>query len=202
MHRSEKLAEHIVKAGQRVLTSHPVASIAHDTNGVTVVCRNGKTFRCHRVIVAMPPTSASKLHWSPQLPYHREQLHQRNFMGCIIKVLVLYARPFWRLNGFSGQVACDTSTGPVFNTVDDCYVAADGSTQPALVAFINGDPARQWGTRPAQQRREAVLAQLARWFGQEALSPVEYAEYDWGADPWTRGCPIGMWSVCYPLCNG
>jgi monoamine oxidase len=64
---------------------------------------------------------------------------------------------------------------------------------PALVVFINGARAVEWSARPAEERKEVVLQQLAGWFGPRALMPVEYVEKDWVSDPHTRGCPIASY---------
>ena len=71
------------------------------------------------------------------------------------------------------------------------YSSADGS-QPGLVGFIEGAPARAWGARPAAERRQAVLRNLARFFGPEAEQPTHYVEQDWTAERWTGGCSAGV----------
>lgn len=59
------------------------------------------------------------------------------------------------------------------------------------MCFINGEGARVYGLKTADERRAAVLKQLAGWFGKEAMEPIEYLEKDWAADPYTNGCPVG-----------
>ena len=71
------------------------------------------------------------------------------------------------------------------------FTSADG-TQPGLVGFIEGAPAREWGARPAAQRRTAVLRDFARFFGSEAEAPTEYVDQDWAAERWTGGCSAGV----------
>jgi monoamine oxidase len=66
--------------------------------------------------------------------------------------------------------------------------------QPALLAFVVGDPARVWSTRPAIERREAVLSVMARCFGPAAAAPTHYLEQDWSSEPYSRGCPVGILS--------
>jgi monoamine oxidase len=66
---------------------------------------------------------------------------------------------------------------------------------PCLVAFLNADAGRAWSGVPPAARRDAVLAQLARWFGPPALAPLEVRDKDWGADPFTRGCPIATYGA-------
>ena len=53
------------------------ASVVATTNA----CRVLRRVRCRRIIIAMPPASASRIVFTPQLPYMREQLNQRAFMG-------------------------------------------------------------------------------------------------------------------------
>ena len=33
---------------------------------------------------------------------------------------------------------------------------------------------------------------FARYFGPQALHPVEYIDHDWGTEEWSRGCPIAF----------
>lgn len=37
-----------------------------------------------------------------------------------------------------------------------------------------------------------VLAQLARWFGEQARQPSQVVSVDWRAEPWSRGCPVAV----------
>ena len=101
---SERLAKEVQSNGGEVLLDHPVQEVSQTTKHAVVQCFNGRQFHCKRVVVAMPPVSASKIRWTPQLPHARSQLHQRNFMGCIIKVVVFYQDTFWRSKGYSGMV--------------------------------------------------------------------------------------------------
>jgi monoamine oxidase len=128
------------------------------------------------------------------VPVARDQLTQRLPMGATVKCLALYARPFWRDRGLSGEAVCHG--GPVCVVFDN--TTSDGA-QPALLAFVVGDPARGWAARPAAERRALVLSTFARLFGPEALEAEGYEELDWSAEEWTRGCPVanagpGVWT--------
>jgi monoamine oxidase len=172
--------------GDRVRLEHPVRAIERDDDGVTVRT-DAATFRAARVIVAIPPTLCGRIDYTPELPARRDQLTQRMPMGSVIKCIAAYKRPFWRDAGYSGEVLADT--GAIQLGFDDC--SHDGS-HAALVGFMLGENAREWTARPEDARRQAVLAEFARFFGSEALSPVEYAEKDWLAEPWSRGCYVGF----------
>lgn len=176
-----RLAERL---GERVVLAAPVAAIEQVADGVAVHAA-GRTVRARYAIVAVPPPLAARIRFTPALPALRDQLLQRFPMGATTKVLATYARPFWREQGFSGEAVA--SDGPVTATFDN--TSHDGA-QPALVAFVVGEPARAWGARAADVRRQAILLALARFFGPDAGAPLEYREQDWAAEPWTRGCPV------------
>ena len=188
---------------------------------VRVTCANGAVLEADVVILALPPPLAGNVTFRPELDAPRCALMAGARMGGIIKSVAVYERPFWREAGFSGEAVADTSeagSGPVFNGFDNSLPTpgaaartatlpasagaaaglpltsgTDGATLPALVLFINGAKAVEWSGRPAEERRSAVLAQLARWYGPAALSPLEYLEKDWCADEHTRGCPIASY---------
>ena len=68
---------------------------------------------------------------------------------------------FWRAAKLSGEVVADVKAGPVFNVYDETRPIADkpGEEQPALVTFINGDPARVWGARSFEDRKAGIARQ-------------------------------------------
>ena len=223
---SERLAERAQSRGARLLLGHAVvalelvAAVGSDgargeaasagggggggSGRVLVTCANGARILCDRVVVAVPPPIAGGIAYLPALSPARRALMREATMGGIIKVIAVYATPFWREQGFSGEVICDTAADPaglpVFNVFDGCVPrdGSDATTQPPplvpiLTCFMNGARAREFSLRAPAERRAAVLAQLARYFGEAALAPVEYLEHDWCADPFTRGCPIASY---------
>merc|ERR1712232_545598 len=142
-------------------------------------------------IFAAPPARLETIKFQPPLPKARQELQSSQFIGCIIKSIAIYRRPFWRDSGFSGEVVAesDEDTNPCFNAYDHCV---DGKAM--LVCFINGACAKAWSNRSDEERKAAVLRQLVKWFGDEARNPVDYLEKNWVVDEFTGGCPIG----CFP----
>ena len=107
----------------------------------------------------------------------------------------LYPTPFWRDEGWSGQV-----------TNNDALVSITFDNTPAsgspgvLLGFVEGKAARIWGERSLQERREAVTACMADYFGPQAAQPFDYVEKYWAADEYSRGCysgymPPGIWTA-------
>ena len=148
---------------------------------------DGTTLRARHVVLAIAPALVRTIAFTPALPAERDQLLQRMPMGATIKCLAVYERPFWRAAGFSGEVVSDS--GLISVTYDN--TSHDGG-HAALVAFIVGAAARQWSARGEAARRAAVLAALADWFGPQAAEPIFYEDKDWSADPWSAGCPVGV----------
>lgn len=174
------------RLGDAVHLRAPVRQVRQSNQAVTLTCDRGE-LRARYAIMAMPPALLGRIDYEPALPATRDQLTQRIPMGSAIKILVTYDRPFWRELGYSGEVVC--TTGPVTVWFDNC---SHDNAQPALLGFVVGKAARQWTTRSAGERRRALISSLVRYFGQHAGAPTEVVEQDWNAEPWTRGCPVGV----------
>jgi monoamine oxidase len=183
---AQKLSIRMAEAlGNRVVLECPVWALEQTADGVTLETARG-TFRGRYVIVAIPPLLAGRIRYASGLPPRREQLMARMPMGSCIKYVATYERAFWREAGYSGEAFSDT--GPTTTTFDDS--SHDGS--PALVTFSDGGVSRIWGDRPPEERRQAVLAELTRFFGPQAAHPTGFIEKNWSDDPWSGGCYAGV----------
>lgn len=192
---TQQLAEGLAaQLDEPVLFGAPVRSITQDGDGVRVETDRG-TLRAERVVVALPPALAGRIHYAPALPARRDQITQRMAMGSAIKVIVRYERAFWRDDGLSGEAVSDH--GPLRLVFDDS--AHDGS-QACLVGFFLGHTALRFSGRPDARRRAAVDT-LVRLFGPRARTPIDYVDQDWPAEPFSRGCYVGVlgpgaWTAC------
>ncbi|GAC56050.1 putative flavin-containing amine oxidase [Gordonia hirsuta DSM 44140 = NBRC 16056] len=185
-----RIAEELAaQLGPRVVLGSPVTDIAWDPaagpaepTGVTV---SGPGTRVHaeRAVIALAPTLAGRLRYSPLLPTDRDQLTQRMPMGRVIKINVAYSEPFWRTAGFSGQANSDTR--PMGTVFDNCL---PGDDRGVLVGFLEGRHADAAARMEPEQRRRAVLDDLAGYFGEQARAPLAYLEKDWAAEEFSRGC--------------
>jgi len=57
-----------------------------------------------------------------------------------------------------------------------------------VVGYLRGRQAIELGEADLAQRRAAVLGCLRRFFGERAVTPVDYLDLDWSAEEWSRGC--------------
>ncbi|NMO03203.1 flavin monoamine oxidase family protein [Gordonia sp. TBRC 11910] len=188
---SERLAQELGEGIVRL--NSPVRTITHDAAGVTVAYDGGE-ISAQRVIVAIPPTLAGRLAYSPALPASRDGLTQQIPMGSVIKVQIAYETPFWRTAGLNGfGVSLD----------DELSVTLDNSPADAscgvIVAFFEGAHARTAAALSDDERRASALNTLAKLFGEQALSPIDYVEKNWMEEEYTRGCyggrlGAGVWT--------
>jgi monoamine oxidase len=172
--------------GSRVVLNAPVRSIAQSPSGVTVVS-DAVTATGQRVIVAIPPTLASRIDYQPALPPLRDQLTQHMPQGTLMKFEAVYSTPWWRAKGLNGQAVSEN--GPVKVTFDG---SPFDDSPGILMGFVGGHDARVWEDRPASELRDAALQNLANYFGNEALSPTQVLTFNWSTEVWNRGCPVAV----------
>jgi monoamine oxidase len=172
--------------GKRVVLGAPARRIEQTRSGVTVYSDRGLVAKGKQVIVAMAPSLAGRIRYTPRLPALRDQLTQRVPNGSVIKCEAVYDKPFWRDDGLTGQAVSDAS--PVRITFDN---TVPDDSRGVLLGFIEGSAAREYGPKPASERRQAVLNNFATYFGDAALKPKAYYEKNWSAEAWTRGCYTG-----------
>ncbi|NRQ37915.1 FAD-dependent oxidoreductase [Nonomuraea sp. NN258] len=165
--------------------AEPVRRIEHTSGGARVLTDLGR-HDARRVVVAIPPVLAGRVDYSPALPVQRDGLTQRMPAGHGLKTHAVYDRPFWRDQGLSG--ISTSNDGPLTETADNTPPGGPGAV---LTSFAYGAEAHRLRAMDAAARRRAVLERLAALFGARALEAREFVEYDWSAQPWTRGCFSG-----------
>jgi monoamine oxidase len=185
---SALIAERIAaELGARVVLSAPVREILQGSGVRHVVVKaDGITVEAKRVIVAVPPQLAAEIHYEPGLPGRHRELLRRRPMGANMKPQAIYAEPFWRRDGLSGESLKEG--GPVSFTFDN--TPKPGRTPGVLLGFVNGENARHWTSRPPAQLKKAILQNFVEVVGDQAAAPLDYFNLDWVKEEWTRGCPV------------
>jgi monoamine oxidase len=191
---SQQLALRLAdRLGDVVRLGAPVTAIRQDDENVRVTY-DGGFVEAARAIIAIPPTLAGRIRYSPPLPPLRDQLTQQVPMGYVIKVQLAYPEPFWRTEGLSGSA---------FSLDDEVSVIFDNSPPDlgcgVLLGFLEGENARRAGKLPRDERKDQILSVFAKFFGPRAAEPAEYVEKDWAAEEWSRGCyggrlGTGVWT--------
>jgi len=167
---------------RKVELGTPVRVVEHGTDRVRVVS-SGDAWDARRVIVAVPLSVLDTVAFEPALPEPRRDLARYVVRVDVIKSVVVYERPYWREQGFSGIAF--SLPGPA-NTVLDASPPAGGTG--ILVALAAGRLAVALGALPVEQRREAIIGHLARCFPVLVdKNPVEYLECNWSDEEWSGG---------------
>ncbi|QBR03938.1 flavin monoamine oxidase family protein [Paraburkholderia pallida] len=178
--------------GDKVRLSCPVRRIVGWDREVVELHTDQGIIRARYVIAALNPALCNQIVFDPPLPDGRSQLQQRWPTNAPMRKTVhVYEKPFWRNNGYSGQIM--QVGGPVFLAYDNSPPDASLGVISAFVApgALPDNP----GT--AEQTLSAVYA---RAWGDKALHPLQFHDYDWGrVDPWTLQCihpiPPGFWTT-------
>jgi monoamine oxidase len=139
-------------------------------------------FKARRAILTVPKPLAGRIRYRPLLPGAHDQLLQRQPMGAVTKVNVIYDRPFWRDQGLNGSVVSDV--GPIEIVYDNSPLSGRPGV---LVGFMEGDQSRALFGASRARRRSAALGSLARYFGEPARKPRAYIDKVWALDPYARG---------------
>ncbi|WP_338868585.1 flavin monoamine oxidase family protein [Myxococcus stipitatus] len=173
---SLRLAEEL--SGSIVLGA-PVRRIRGWCMDAVSVHSDAGTVRARRAIVAMMPKDMQRIDFTPELPRQRDALQRYWGASSGFKVHLVYDRPFWREEGLSGMGFTDS--GGVEMTFDSAPV--DGAAG-VLLAFVSPAVARL----PMAVRRERVIEDVVKLFGEQARTPRDYLEQDWARETWTAGC--------------
>jgi monoamine oxidase len=191
--------------GDRVILGAPVTAVRHDAHHVTVDARlvppteevsdpaaphELLSVTARRAIIAMSPVLTSRLTYYPPLPGLRDQLCMRMPMGSVTKVHALYDEPFWRADGYNGQIVSNVDL--LSSTFDD---SPDDASHGSLVGFIAGNDCRRSERLSTAARQGAVVQELVQAFGPRAAHPIEVVEQHWPGEPFARGGPV---AICSP----
>jgi monoamine oxidase len=188
---AERIAE---KFQASIRLNSPVRRIDQSDSFISV-SGDGFEYQTKRVIVAIPPVLIREIEFRPSLPLKKQQLLHKLSMGIVGKVFGVYEKPFWRNNGFSGQVVADENAP--FQTLFDSSPV--NSEYGVLLAFCIGNRAREFFSQNEQTRKNIALEYFERYFGKEAAQPIYYTDHCWADEAWSKGCyaalyPTGAWT--------
>lgn len=110
-----ELVRHIAsELSTQIHCNSPVSRIDHDHKGALVRLYGGRQIRCQHVLVTVPITVLQRedITFSPPLPQLKQQAIQRVKMSNAIKVVMMFAHPFWPADFF--DVVCTDSFIPEF----------------------------------------------------------------------------------------
>lgn len=175
MQISQKLAKNL-----EILWNTPVTSV-YQTDSFCMVNKT-RHLVSRYIINTVPLQLNKKIKYVPELHPAKTLAIENVKMGSVIKIVIEYPEPFWRNNGFSGEIMSNEE--PIF-------LAYDASTPEkwALVAFICGNEVQKYQEMDIEKRKDKILTSFRKYFNSsKAYFPMEYHEKDWTKDEWSGGC--------------
>lgn len=143
------------------------------------ICTGQENFLVNRAVSTIPPNLfATSVKTTPELPGKLISLMQQThtWMGESIKFALTCEVPFWRNKGVSGTVF--SNTGPV----TEMYDHSDFKNKCfALKGFLNGT----YYSLSVEERKQMILEQLGRYYGENAHTFSGYYEKVWIQDQCT-----------------
>ncbi|MGX9142869.1 flavin monoamine oxidase family protein [Mesorhizobium sp. 128a] len=177
----QSLAEDLAgDLGDRMRLDDAVVRIEHGPHGVRVVSTKG-AIEARKVLLALPPATAATLDFAPALPPALGKALSVWESGAVIKILVRYARPFWRKRDLCGMVMWRDLPG-----LFACDASKDAQ-HAALVVFVGGPLALRWRPLDDAALRAEVAAQLVAALGPDAADILDFSQRDWTQDHWSGG---------------
>ena len=167
------------------------------TPSAYITTKTGSTYKCKHVICAMPPNMIRHVEFSPPLPPAKQYIMSSMNMGSYIKFVLTYDEAYWLSSGYSGDFVSAGGVQKISSVEGEpITVLCDGTTfddVPALVGFLGGRLAVQWGQLGVEALQNAILENLCKCFGTWVREPVGFFVKNWSEEPF-----IGGGSVCVP----
>lgn len=187
----EKMAEPFKK---NILFNKAVKKIIHKNENI-IIMGDGFELNCKKIIMAIPPPLAAKLDFEPSLPVEKRQILDRIAMGQVGKCFMVYKKPFWREENFSGQAFADENSP--FQAIFDC--SPKDANYGIIMGFTIAKRAREFFSKSKEQRKVLMKTKLTEYFGQGASEPVLYEDFTMTDEAFIRGCyaglyPTGAWT--------
>lgn len=179
---SEAMASTLTGA---IVYNAPVTSI--DTrSGQAVVTTAAGTFTGTRVIVAMSPAIAGRISYPAGLTTNRNRLHTQMRMGYEGKFQAAYDTPFWRGEGWTGQVI---GNGSPLDVTFETY----SQGKHWLMGFISGQNMVDLDDDSEASLVERCTQSFVDYFGPRARTEMIDKGYKrWDLDEYSWGGPTAI----------
>jgi monoamine oxidase len=176
------LIERLVKevGAADILLNTQVCRLCEKEAYIEITDRANNTFSAKQVVVTVPPNLLmQEIEFAPGLPAHLSSVMQQThtWMSDAIKFALLYKRPFWRDNGFSGTIL--SRAGMATEVYDHSNLE---DTLFALKGFLSPDAA----LFSKEQREKMVVAQMKKLLGKETYTYLSYVEKLWANESLTH----------------
>lgn len=162
----------------QILLNQIVNSITK-TDSETLVKTNNQNIKTKYIVSTLPPhLLENSINISPKLGEQFSLIadETHTWMGESIKISLIYKEPFWQKNNLSGTIF--SNVGPIPEMYDHSNFL---NNKYALKGFLNSN----FFKLSKQERLEAVLKQLEKYYGNKVRDYVAYEEMIWKKEIFT-----------------
>jgi monoamine oxidase len=164
----------------KVLLDTPVIAIDDSSDAATIQLggSQNRTIMARKVIVAMMPKDANKIHFIQGLPETRQNLQAHWITSSAAKVSIVYERPFWR-----PEIIDNLEIQGIFSAI------YDNSHKNTDSGIIMGFPSEGYQSLPSDpdNRIQLIANSLAEVLGEQAFSILDFSEKDWAEEDYISG---------------
>ena len=172
----EAMAAHLERPP---LLSKNVGAVRYDSDGVTIECVDGTSYRCAKAIIAVPVMKLGQIEFDPPLPAKLRRAVQTAKASGNTAIYMVAKRPFWEYDGLPMSTWSDT----IFERI---FVGKMANGDYRVRAWINGDNARRVD-KLGDQAGEALLRTFAKIRPATEGAVEVLGSYSWGSDPLIGG---------------
>jgi monoamine oxidase len=185
---NQRIPEAMAAGLQReVLLRTRAVSLRQDAAGVTVTCDDGRRLKARLAICALPFTALRKLSFEPRLTGVQQEAVQKLPYQQSTQVALVARRPFWKDDGLSPSMWCDSLLSRTFAHHED-----DEVVSILVTAYGNKATALDRLGREGAIRRVIAEFEAARPAARGQLQGVAW--HSWGLDRDAGG----SWAVFAP----
>ncbi|KAK4874076.1 hypothetical protein RN001_013436 [Aquatica leii] len=159
-----------------IKTNSPVIEISWDSSQV-IIGTDSEIYSAKYAILAIPPASIMKINFDPCIKEHRLNVLKNLNLGNLIKFTVTYETAFWRRMGYNGTIiSCGKIDSDSY--VQWCVDVTHNNSAALCGYFVS----KNSNSKTKLYNKDEVLEDLARYFGSDALHPVDYFEKNFVGD--------------------
>ncbi|KAF5306923.1 hypothetical protein FQA39_LY00153 [Lamprigera yunnana] len=155
---------------QYIKTNRTVLNITWDSCHVMIET-NDEIYCSQYAIVAIPPAAILKINFTPAITEKHLNVLKSVNSGHLLKFVVTYKKAFWRDHGYAGTILSCGETSTMESRIHWCFDTTVRNC-PALTGYLVYFESRK-------SYKSEVLLQLAKYFGDFALNPIDYYEKNW-----------------------
>ncbi|WP_368645764.1 flavin monoamine oxidase family protein [Alkalibacterium putridalgicola] len=165
----------------------PVAKVKETKSGYTLKTKNKAKYHAKAIIMAVPPTAASRITFNTTIADHYRPYLESYTDGAVIKMTFVYDTPFWRERDIKDKKK--SIYGVIYSAHEGVNLmdSSKESGENRLTLFIGGDKAKELADVPIEVKEFYARERLIEVLGEDAEHYKDYEISEWQHSPYYGG---------------